>query len=151
MYKKFKRYNFCEKIEKDIQIRASNKDKKFVLEGEWKKFVRKQEGLNIYLVDGEWVRNNLSVIFGHGGHAFVHEFIPLDEIWIDLNHYRNISYDCGCNTRYKGGKISNNFFNEVVKHEIIEFEAMSEGKPFWRAHQIALQKEKENKKDEMSN
>jgi len=144
MYRKIHRYNLLERLEKDIQHRAPTKDRKFVVEGPWKMFVRKQAGLNIYAVDGEWVRSNLSVIYGHGGHGYVHEFIPVDEIWVDINHYRNSNYDCGCSTRYKGGKVSKYFFNEVVRHEIAEFEAMEDGIPYWKAHQIACEKEKED-------
>jgi len=143
VYKKFKRYNFCEILEKVIQQRAENKDCRFRPEGTWKVYIRKSHGFKVFMVDGEWVRNNLSVIFGHGGHGYVHEFIPLNEIWVDTDHYRNLKYDCGCSNRYKGGKISENFFEEVVKHEIAEFKEMENGKPFWRAHQIALKKEKE--------
>lgn len=143
MYKKFKRYNFCEILEKDIQYRALFKDKKFRLEGSWKVFIRYQKGFKIYAVVGEWVRSNLSVIFGHGGHGYVHEFIPLNEVWVDVEHHRNSHYDCGCSKRYRGGKVSEHFFNEVVRHEIVEAIEMAKGKRFWLAHQIALKKEKE--------
>jgi hypothetical protein len=143
MYKKHKRYNFCENLEKDIQYRASHKDIKFKLEGTWKVFVRNCKGFKVYAVVGEWVRSNLSVIFGHGGHGYVHEFIPLNEIWIDIEHHRSSHYDCGCSKRYKGGKVSEKFFNEVVKHEVAERIEMEKGTPYWKAHQIALKKEKE--------
>ena len=120
MYKKHKRYNFCERLEKDIQIRATSKDSKFKLEGTWKIFVRTSKGFKIYAVVGEWVRSNLSVVFGHGGHGYVHEFIPINEIWVDVEHHRRSDYDCGCNKRYKGGKVSESYFNEIIKHEIAE-------------------------------
>lgn len=140
--KKYRRYNFCETLEKDIQKRAYDKDSKFKLEGTWKVFVRTCKGLKVYAVVGEWVRSNLSVIFGHGGHGYVHEFIPLNEVWIDIEHHRNEHYDCGCK-RHKGGKVTENFFNETIKHEVIEFKEMEQDKPYWKAHQIALKKEKE--------
>lgn len=143
MYKKYKRYNFCENLEKDVQVRATTKDKRFRLQGTWKVFIRRQQGFKIYAVVGDWIRSNLSVIYGHGGHGYVHEFIPLSEVWIDIDHHRNSHYDCGCSKRFKGGKVSQSFFNEVVKHEIAECKEMAKGKPFWRAHQIALKKEKE--------
>jgi hypothetical protein len=141
MYKKHKRYNFCEDLEKDIQKRADYKDFRFRPKGKWKVFVRTYKGLKVYAVVGEWVRNNLSILMGHGGHGFVHEFIPMNEIWVDIEHYQNKLYDCGCNR--KSGKVSEQYFNEVVRHEYAEWEEMAKGKPFWKAHQIALKKEKE--------
>lgn len=143
VFKKPKRYNFCENLERDIQFRASMKDSKFKLDGDWKIFIRKYKGFKIFAVDGEWIRSNLSAIFGHGGHGYVHEFIPLDEVWVDTFHYRNANYDCGCSKRYKGGKVSQHFFHETIKHEVAEWIEMDKGKPFWRAHIVALKKEKE--------
>lgn len=67
-------------IEKKVQLDAKNKDKRFVLKGKWKKFVRREQGYKIYSVDGRWIKTNLCVYFNHGGHGLVHEFIPLDEI-----------------------------------------------------------------------
>jgi hypothetical protein len=142
IYKKIRRYNFCTTLEKDIQSRGWNKDKTSVITGPWKKHINQVNGFTVYAVDGEWVRNNLSVLYGHGGHGLVHEFIPLNEIWISTHHYNNSSYDCGC-ARNKGGKVTAKFFHDVVKHEIAEFKEMEEGTPFWKAHQIASKKEKE--------
>ena len=133
----------CETLERDIQNRAGMKDSRFRLGGTWKGFVRSQRGFKVYAVVGEWIRSNLSVIFGHGGHGYVHEFIPLNEIWIDVEHHRNGHYNCGCSNRFKGGRVSDHFFNETVRHEIAEATEMAQGKPFWRAHQVALVKEKE--------
>jgi hypothetical protein len=140
--KKYRRYNFCETLEKDIQQRTEFKDLDFKLEGKWKTFLRKQVGFNVYIVDGEWVRNNLSVIFGHGGHAFVHEFIPLNEIWVSSHHIKNNMYDCGCTHVTKTCKVTKKWINETVEHEIIEFNFMGLGNPYWKAHLIALKNEK---------
>jgi len=42
------------------------------------------EGLSVYLVDGEYVRNELDIDFVNGGNGAVYpHYIPLDEIWID--------------------------------------------------------------------
>lgn len=42
------------------------------------------EGLSIYLVDGEYVRNEIDVDFVNGGNGAIYpSYIPLDEIWID--------------------------------------------------------------------
>ena len=138
-FKKDNRDKLWSELELKIQKRAKNKDKNFVLHGKWKKFVRKQDSLNVYSVDGKWIRNNLSVIFGHGGHGYAHEFIPNNEIWINTHH----PDDCRCKNVKKGRKMSKEYFDSAVIHEITEFKEMKGGRSYWRAHQIALRKEKE--------
>lgn len=133
-------------LEQEIRCRASKKDKTFILSGKWKKFVRKQNGYKIYAVDGKWIRDNLSVYFGHGGHSLVHEFIPNNEIWISTHHYQEGKSEisrCSCKIKNKPKKVSKNFFDSTVIHEIKEHEEMKRGKNYWRAHQIALEKERE--------
>jgi hypothetical protein len=124
-------------LERDTQRRAFHKDKRFVLSGNWKKFIKKQYGYKVYRVNGEWVRNNLSIIFGHGGHGFAHEFIPVNEIWISDKHWKN----CGCNNVRKDFKMSKKYFDSTALHEIIEAKEMKKGKIFWRAHQLAVKAE----------
>jgi len=129
-------------LEDDIQVRSQKKDKKFKLGGKWKRFKENREGFKVFTVDGEWVRNNLSVIFGHGGHGLVHEFIPHDEIWIASHHY-NIkglngeSVKCGCN---KGNqKVSDEYYDSCAIHEIAENIMMKTKKMnYWTAHNISL-------------
>ncbi len=140
---KDKRDKLWAEIELDIQKRGWSKDKKLKLSGKWKKFVRKQDGFKVYAVDGTWIRNNLSVIFGHGGHGLVHEFIPLDEIWISTHHYSETKWNkCNCNNIKKNQKVSKEYFDSTTVHEITEFKEMKKGKPYWTAHNIALEKEK---------
>lgn len=130
-------------LEADIQDRGKDKDEYFQLKGDWKKFVRRQDGFKIFAVDGKWVRDNLSIIFGHGGHGYVHEFIPLDEIWIATHHYDENKWSkCGCN---KGNEpVSKDYFDSCIVHEIEEFNLMKDdGKPYWPAHQEALEAEEE--------
>jgi len=137
--KKQKRYNFCENLEWDIQKRAKLKDKTFWLYNNgWKVFYCKREEVDVWLVNSEWVRNNLSVIFGHGGHGYVHEFIPLNEIWIDPKHYHTNLYDCGCNKKEEREET----IETLIAHELTERKLMSKGVPFYKAHQIALKKER---------
>jgi len=138
-FKKDNRDKLWAELESGIQKGGSKKDKRFVLAGKWKKFARNQKGLKIFRVDGEWIRNNLSIIFGHGGHGYVHEFIPVNEIWIATHHPKN----CGCNDIKKGQKLSQKYFDSTVIHEITELKEMKRGLIFWKAHQVALQKEKE--------
>ena len=86
-----------------------------------KKFLFDVEGFAIYLVDGEWIRNNLYPWFRIGGHGRVHLFIPNDEIWIED------SGDVEYNAR-------------TIIHEIHEFKKMAK-LPFYHAHLSALTEE----------
>lgn len=132
------------RLEANIQTRAAKKDQRFKLSGPWKKFVRRQSGFKIYAVDGTWVRSNLSVTFGHGGHGLVHEFIPLDEIWVSTRHYRENKWSsCDCRGVKDGQRVSKNWLESCVLHEIEEFRAMAKSSSYWPAHSRALQKEKE--------
>lgn len=147
MYKtpKNKRNKIWADFEADIQSRAPQKDKKFILSGKWKKFIRMQDGFKVCAVDGTWIRNNISIMFGHGGHGYVHEFIPLNEIWIATHHFRDNPKDtCGCKNVSDNKIVSQNFFDSTTLHEITEFRQMEKGKPFKVAHQIALKKEVES-------
>jgi hypothetical protein len=138
-FKKDTRNKFWPTIEKAIQERAVHKDKKLKLKGPWKKFIGKEEGFKIYAVDNSYVKTNLSVIFGHGGHGYVHEFIPRDEIWVSTHHYDT----CRCKKISPLQKVSQNFFISTMIHEITEYKEMKRGRIYWQAHQLALQKEKE--------
>lgn len=144
--RKDRRNRVWRELEEEIQSRGKRKNKKFVLTGKWKKFIRKQGGYKIYLIDGKWVRNNLSVCFSHGGHGLVHEFIPMDEIWINDSHYdegpTTIS-KCECTVRHKNQKVSKNFLESTIIHEITETNLMRKGKSYHYAHETALAKERE--------
>jgi len=117
-------------IEDNVQRRYKNKDKDFKLSGDWKNFKEEKDGYKVFVVDGEWVRNNLSIIFGHGGHGVVHEFIPIDEIWV--GEYK-----------LNGKKASKDYLTSCIVHEIHECEMMKRGENFWASHQSSLEKEKE--------
>ncbi|MFH1403521.1 MAG: hypothetical protein ABIH11_04550 [Candidatus Altiarchaeota archaeon] len=140
------RNRFWSDIEGEIQSRAGRKDKSFRLRGKWKKYVRRQSGYRIYSVDSRWIRDNLCVYFSHGGHGLVHEFIPVDEIWVSSHHYyegENTLAHCVCRVRKKGMRVSKNYFESTVIHEITEIEEMKKGKSYQQAHRIALRKEEE--------
>ena len=136
----------ADELELKIQQGARNKDGIFRLSQLYKKpfrFIRESDGFRIYAVDGEWVRNNLAVRhedkgFEHAGHGLVHEFIPLDEIWVDTNHFEG----CPCLNVGKDRKISQKFFESTALHEIIEFRIMNLGLPYKIAHELALWVEK---------
>ena len=124
-------------IECEIQNRAPNKDQTLILTGLWKNYLRTQDLFHIYLVDGEWVRTNLSVIFGHGGHGYVHEFIPHAEIWIDTHHWDG----CACLNVPQDKSMSEEYKDSTILHEITEYSQMKMGKTFKQAHEQALEAE----------
>ena len=47
------------------------------------KLTLSRPGLDIFLVDGPWVRTNHNVDYIMGGHDLVYNFIPKGQIWID--------------------------------------------------------------------
>lgn len=112
-------------LERDTQLRSKKKDtKRLDLIGKLipnKKFLFNIDGFHIYLIDGEWVRNNLYAWFRIGGHGRVHLFIPNDEIWIEK--YGTIEY-----------------IARTIIHEIHEFKMMNR-LPFYQAHLSALAEE----------
>ena len=98
----------------------------------------KKYGFKIYAVDGEWIRHNLGVRckdkgFEHAGHGYVHEFIPLDEIWVSTHHYEG----CPCKNIRPDRKTSKKYFESTIIHEIIEFKAMELGASYRAAHKVA--------------
>ena len=49
----------------------------------WKRFYKKLDsdgGINVFLVDGEYVRDNVTIEFALGGHHYVYDQIPENEI-----------------------------------------------------------------------
>ncbi|MEK7464674.1 MAG: hypothetical protein AAB617_02760 [Patescibacteria group bacterium] len=136
-FKKDTRDKFWQKLEAKIQKIATKKDKLFSPSGKWKKLIKKEKSFKVFSVNGEWVRANLSVIFGHGGSGLVHEFIPIDEIWVATHHPK----DCSCRKVKKNRKMSLGYRDSTILHEMTECGAMKKGIIFWKAHQIALQAE----------
>lgn len=108
-------------IEREIQERAGKKDPNLKIGGLEKKYVTTFKGFKVFIVDAEWIRNNLDVIFGSGGHGRVHTFIPKDEIWIAKGY--NDSYQARC-----------------IIHEAVEYGKMSKV-PYYQAHKTAQKEE----------
>src|SRR3990167_2716325 len=130
---------FEEEIESEIQARARNKDSKFsffltayLAELGIVKFLRHQKGFQIYLVDANWIRDNLDVTFGHGGSGMTYPFIVLNEVWVSDKHSR-----CICVNIQEGQAVSQQFLDSTILHEIVECEEMKTGKRYWEAHLIA--------------
>jgi len=134
-----KNRSLANKIELAIQKSALNKDRGFTLSGPWKEFIREEKGIKIFKVQGSWIRNNLLTSWEHGGHGYVSEFIPLDEVWVSDTHPEY----CICKNVNEKREISSKFFESSILHELVELELMAKGMIYAKAHQIALQKEKE--------
>jgi hypothetical protein len=79
----------------------------------------KTKGIKIFLVDGKRVRDGFDNYFAHGGHCLVYQdYVPDGEIWIDATAPKN----------------EHDF---LLIHELNEYNMMSEGKSYEKAHPIA--------------
>lgn len=94
-----------DEIDASVRSRWNLKDKDLKIEGMKKDFVGEKDGFRIYEVDSDWLRNNIDVGFGTGGHGLVHVYIPLDEIWVDPSTETKTS---------------------LILHEMLEFRIMKE-------------------------
>lgn len=76
------------------------------------------KGINVWIVNGELVRDLYYIDFTEGGHDKVYDFIPDGEVWIDD--------DIGpCERKY------------IIFHEVLERYLMFQGKTYNEAHNIA--------------
>jgi hypothetical protein len=78
----------------------------------WKKL---ENGLSVWIVNGRLVRSVFDIDFTAGGHDYVYEFVPENEIWIDND-------------------IEENERGYVLLHELHERNRMAEGLPYSKAH-----------------
>jgi hypothetical protein len=78
----------------------------------WK---RLENGVSVWIVNGRLVRSAFDIDYTEGGHDYVYEFVPTDEVWID-----------------------NDLVEEerpfVLLHELHERNRMAGGWPYSRAH-----------------
>jgi hypothetical protein len=78
----------------------------------WKKL---EDGLSVWIVDGRLVRSVFDIDFTEGGHDYVYEFVPENEVWIDNDVvHKERGY--------------------VLLHELHERNIMSKGTPYSKAH-----------------
>lgn len=104
-----------DEIDASVRSRWNLKDPDLKIEGMKKEFVGEKEGFRIYEIDSEWIRNNIDVGFGTGGHGLVHSYIPMDEIWVDSAKETKTS---------------------LILHELLEFRIMKEkGWEYKKAHE----------------
>ena len=52
------------------------------------------ENLKVYLVDGQYIRDNIFIDFTEGGNSYRYDFIPKGEIWIGAVHIIEAPYVC---------------------------------------------------------
>jgi len=78
MFKFFKdhRDKTWKHLEENIQSKSFNKDKTFILDGKWKKFIRMEQGYKVFSVDANWIRTNLCIYFGHGAMVWCMNLYP---------------------------------------------------------------------------
>jgi len=74
-----------------------------------------ENGVSVWIVDGRLVRSVFDVDFTAGGHDFVYEFVPQNEVWID---------DAIMETERP----------YVLLHELHERNWMAAGRPYGEAH-----------------
>jgi len=74
--KNFKSFLKEEEYERFVQNNSQNVDIK-------KTPIFKYKDVTIMLIDGEEVRNKISVDFTMGGHEFVYDYVPENEVWIE--------------------------------------------------------------------
>jgi hypothetical protein len=72
------------RLSKDIKLVTKHEqtlpDGKNVHERLWKKL---ENGISVWIVNGRLVRSVFDIDFTEGGHDYVYEFVPENEIWID--------------------------------------------------------------------
>ncbi len=74
-----------------------------------------ETGVSVWIVDSRLVRSVFDVDFAEGGHDYVYEFVPLNEVWID-------------------NAIEENERPYILLHELHERNLMAKGWSYDRAH-----------------
>jgi hypothetical protein len=87
-------------------------DGKEVHERLWKKL---ENGISVWIVNGRLVRSVFDIDFTEGGHDYVYEFVPGNEVWIDND-------------------IEEKERGYVLLHELHERNRMAGGWPYNKAH-----------------
>jgi hypothetical protein len=87
-------------------------DGKQVHERLWKKL---ENGVSVWIVNGRLVRSVFNIDFTEGGHDYVYEFVPENEVWIDDD-------------------IVEQERGYVLLHELHERNRMAKGWPYSEAH-----------------
>lgn len=97
-----------------------------------KRFFGEFDGFRVFLISGEYVRNNLEADFTMGSHHFVSDFIPEGEVWLD-------------------DKMSDNDRIALIHHEVHETRLMKKGMCYEEAHASATRSELRLRKKKFNN
>ncbi len=73
--------------------------------------------VQVYFVDGEYIRSKIDIDFIGGGHDYVYDWIPAGEIWLDDRHRKEYQF--------------------ILLHELHERNKMIVGETYNRAHSDA--------------
>ena len=79
----------------------------------WKKL---ENGVSVWIINGRLVRSAFDIDFTAGGHDYVYEFVPENEVWIDDD-------------------IEEQERGYVLLHELHERNRMAAGSPYSKAHE----------------
>lgn len=103
-------------IDTESKVRKNNKEK---LNKKKHMTIRDYSGeIIVYLVNGKGVRDNHKTDFSQGGHGYVYDWIPKNEIWIEDEEREEMA--------------------PILAHEYIEMVLMKEsGWKYLRAHEMA--------------
>jgi hypothetical protein len=85
-----------------------------------------ESGIKVWIVNGRLVRSVFDIDFTEGGHDYVYEFVPSNEIWID-------------------DAIEENERPFVLLHELHERNRMAGGWPYHKAHDESSRLEYHNR------
>lgn len=93
-----------------------------------KKFYKKLNGLEIYIVDGKYIRDNIDINWTQGGHGYIYpNYIPINEIWIDKANIEEIE--------------------DIIVHEFEERKKMVDGMGYDDAHEDYANVAEKKKRD----
>lgn len=79
------------------------------------------EGVDVYKVDGTWVRDKLDVDFVSGGHSARYTYIPSGEVWVEDGADKDVA--------------------AAIVHELVECAAMCDGASYDEGHALAAEVE----------
>lgn len=86
------------------------------------------DGTKVWLVDGNLVRHTVDAAFTQGGHGYVYDYIPKNEIWVEE-------------------VLNSDDQNHNMEHEVDEYNIMKYGGlSYEEAHEIAMEHERKARK-----
>lgn len=90
-----------------------------------------RNGLEVWLVDGSYIRREIHIDFVYGGNGLRYKFIPENEIWVDDD-------------------VSVDELDFTIAHEIYERNLMLEGLSYDQAHRLASRHEHQLRKKSLN-